>query len=367
MPITVIIEPDPGGHRFQAVANVAAVARRSGEVLLLTSKGAPQEESFAVYLGDADIRVETPYDQIYPPTARMVEALVEVCRREQVGTAVVMDADQSLKRWWYVAPRAFRGLGARKPRVVFMLTRYPAKLRLDDWTGWKLRAPKAALVVAAMATGSLSRAAGFAGRDDMSSGWIVKRTRDPDICSAHSRDRAEIRAGLGLPADRKLVGIFGVITERKHAHLIWDAMQAHHIEADLVLAGGVAPEVRAWLETVAPSNLGRIIVRDGFLDNDELDRYVAAVDAVPLALTNNGPSGIMGKALAANVPVVTAGSLVRAREIAATDGGVATELTADGLAAGIAEVLTWPADRVRRSEVPTATVEEFAHNLLGVD
>ena len=365
MPTTVIIEPDPRGHRFQAVANVAAVAARAGEVLLLTSAGAPEEPAFAVYLADAPIRVETPFAEILPPTAQIAEALAEVCRRAEVSTAVVMDADQSLKRWWYVAPRALRGV--RKPRIVFMLTRYPARLRATDLVGWKLRVPKATLALAAMTSGSLHRVAGFAGRDDLRRGWVVRRTRDPDICTAHSRDRAKLRAELGLPHDRRIVGIFGVIGERKNARLIWEAMQLRGIEADLLLAGGVQPEVRAWLDTVEPTEHGRILVRDGFLDNDEMDKLLAASDVVPIALTNNGPSGIMGKALAAEVPIVTAGSTVRAKELVATDGGEIAELEPASIGAAIERVLTREPGRARRSTVPPATPEEFARNLLGVD
>ncbi len=367
MPITVIVEPDPRGHRFQAVANVAAVAGRASDVVLLTSAGAADEPSFGVYLADAPVEVLPVFDAIQPTTAALLDAVVAIARERSVERVVVMDADQSLKRWWLDAPRAFRGLGPRKPEVVFMLTRYPARLRLDDLTGWRLRVPKATLAVAAMATGSLHRVAGFAGREDMSRGWIVKRTRDPDICSAHSRDRARLRAELGLPADRGLVGIFGVIGERKNAPMIWEAMQRRRIDADLVLAGGVQPEVEAWLESVPPSPLGRIIVNKGFLDNDLLDKYVAAADVVPLALTNNGPSGIMGKALAAGVPVVTAGSTVRAREIAATDGGEAADFDVDSIGAAIDRMLQRPVDRPRRSDVPPASPEEFARNLLGVD
>jgi glycosyltransferase involved in cell wall biosynthesis len=288
-----------------------------------------------------------------------------VCRRADVSTVVVMDADQSLKRWWYVAPRSFRGV--RRPRVVFMLTRYPAKLRLTDWVGWRLRVPKATLALAAMATGSLHRVAGFAGRDDLSTGWIVKRTRDPDTCTAHSRDRAAIRAEFGLPAERRLVGIFGGIGERKNAPLIWEALQSARIEADLLLAGGVKPEVAEWVRAVPESRLGRVIVRDGFLGNEELDKLVAAVDVVPLALTNNGPSGIMGKAIAAEVPVVTAGSRVRARELEAADAGELADLDAESLGAAIRRVFDRNPDRPRQSKVPPATAEEFAETLLGVE
>jgi glycosyltransferase involved in cell wall biosynthesis len=365
MPTTILVEPDPGGHRFQAVANVASVAARTDEIVLLTSRGAEADPAFGVYLGDVELRVVEAFDVIHPPTAEMAAAVAELCRTTEVSTVVVMDADQSLKRWWYVAPRAFRGL--RRPRVVFMLTRYPAKLQLTDRVGWQLRVSKATLTGIAMATGSLHRVAGFAGRDDMTTGWIVKRTRDPDICTAHSRDRQALRAELGLAADRRIAGIFGVISERKNAPMIWAALQGAGLDADLLLAGGLAPEVAAWVASLPPEQSERILVRDGFLSNELLDKLVAAVDVVPIALTNNGPSGIMGKALAAEVPVVSAGSEVRARELLATDGGELADLDAASIGAAIGRVFARDPAAPRRNTIPPATVEEFAENLLGVD
>src|SRR3954453_8697905 len=337
MVTTLLVEPDPGGHRFQAVANVAAVAARWDDVLLLASAGAVDEPTYAEHLADAPLSVEAPFREIYPPTAEMLRQIVAVCRTREVSTVVVMDADQSLKRWWYLAPPQLRKL-RRRPRVVFMITRYPAKLRISDRTGWKIRLPKAVLTLAAMLSGSLDHAAGFAGRDDMSPGWIIKRTRDPEICSAHARDRARHRSELGLPPERRLAGIFGVISERKNADLIWEAMQRRGVDADLVLAGGLTEGVAAWATHVAPSPLGRVIVRDEVLSNRVLDQYVAAVDVVPLAITLNGPSGIMGKAIAAGVPVVTAGSEVRAHELVACDGGELADLDADSIGAAIQRV-----------------------------
>lgn len=365
MTTTVLVEPDPGGHRFQAVANVARAAAGFGDVVLLTSTGARQNPAFPEFLGPLELTAKEVFQDIYPPTAELAARIADECRAGQVSTVVVMDADQSLKRWWYAAPRAFRGVS--RPRVVFMLTRYPAKLRLGDRTGWRLRIPKAGLAVLAMATGSLHRAAGFAGRDDMSSGWIVKRVRDPDLCGAHSRDRAALRAELGLPDGRRIAGIFGVISARKHAPLIWDAMAAQGIEGDLLLAGALDPDVAEWAASAPEEARGRILVRDGFLSNEVLDKLVAAVDVVPIILTNNGPSGIMGKALAAEVPVVTAGSEVRARELAATDGGELAEFDVDSVGAALVRVLTRDPNTPRRNTVPPATAEEFAANLLGVD
>src|SRR5581483_11447540 len=115
-----------------------------------------------------------------------------------------------------------RGL-PRRPRVVFFLTRYPAKLRLTDRIGWKLRLTKGTLALVARTNRSLQHVAGFAGRDDMSRGWLVKRARDPAVCGAHSRDRAALRTELGLPLDRTLVGVFGILSERRNVPLIHDA------------------------------------------------------------------------------------------------------------------------------------------------
>jgi glycosyltransferase involved in cell wall biosynthesis len=360
---TLIVEPDPGGHRFQAVANVARLAARDGEVVLLTSRGATGRPEFENFLADRALEVDERFPVIHPPTAELLAAIAEHARSRDVARVVVMDADQSLKRWWYLAPRVLRGVRPR-PRVVFMLTRYPARLRLADRVGWKLRVTKASLALAAMATGSLHRVAGFAGREDLASGWLVKRARDPAICGAHSRDRAALRAQLGLPLDRRLVGIFGVIGDRKNVPFVLDALIAAGNDTDLLLAGAVREGTPAWLDGLAPERRRRVLVCDGFLADDELDRYVASSDAVAIALTNNGPSGIMGKALAAGVPVVTAGSVVRARELDVTRAGVATEFTVPAFAAAVRRVLDDPAP-VGASTVPPATAEAFAAALLG--
>lgn len=365
VPVTLLVEPDPGGHRFQAVANVAQLAAQHGDVVVLTSRGATADDAFRVYLAGAPVRAEEVFDEIYPPTAQMVAAVAERCRSQDVRTVVVMDADQSLKWWWRYAPRAFRGL-SRRPRVIFFLTRYPARLRITDSFGWKLRVAKATLALAAMATGSLHRVAGFAGREDLSRGWLVKRARDPEICGAHSRDRAALRAEFGLPADRSLVGIFGLISERKNARLIWEAMQLAGLDADLLLAGSVQPEVQAWIASLPEDQQAHIRLFDGFLPNDVLDKLVAAVDVAPIALTNNGPSGIMGKALAAGVPVVSAGSRVRARELVATGAGELADLEPASLGAAISRVLSRDPSQPRTRSVPPATAEEFAAVVLGV-
>lgn len=364
MPVTLILEPDPGGHRFQYVRHVVELASKDGDVLLLTSRGAQQLPEFENYLAGMPVSVHERFDSIYPPTAEMAEAIAEIAREQDLLQALVMDADQSLKRWWQVAAQAFRGLSPR-PRVVFLLTRYPATLTLTDRLGWAHRVAKGGLSVLAMSTRTLSRVVTLAGRDDTSAGALVKRVRDPAICGAHSRERQLLRTSLGLPHERRLVGIFGAISDRKNVPLVTEAVLASGDDADLVLAGGIEPDVAAWLAQQPAATHARIIQRNGFLSNDELDQLVAASDVVMIAQNNNGPSGIMGKALAAEVPVLSAGSVVRARELAVTGGGVSTELTAAAVAQGIRRLLDAPPGPGTGQHLPPATAESFAAVLLG--
>jgi glycosyltransferase involved in cell wall biosynthesis len=361
---TVLVEPDPGGHRFGLVADVTRVAQRSGDVVLLTSIGARQTEFFRTFLADMPIEVIERFDHIYPPTRQVAAAVAELCRQRDVATVAVMDADQTLKRWWYIAPWAYRGL-PRRPRVVFMLTRYPTRVELFDARFWFLRV-KALLVALAMMTRTLDRAGCFAGRDDLSSGWMVKRLRDPAVCIAHSRDRARLRAELGLRADRKIVGIVGLIDARKAVPLVLEATMRSAPDADLMIAGMFDPEVRRWVDALAPETRARLIERDKHLGNDELDQLVAACDVISVVQPYKGPSGLMGKALVAAVPVVTAGSKVRQREARVTGGGLAADMTVDSIAAALRRLYADGAATLRRRAVPPATAEEFAARLLDV-
>ena len=363
MPTTILIEPNPSGHRPQVIAAVAPIAARTSDVVVLTSRGATEHPNFQEYVGHLHLRVEDRLDEWVPPTRDIAREVAALCRAEDVDRVVMLDGDTALKRWWLDAPREL-GL-RRRPQVIFMLTRYPARLQLTDWTGWRLRT-RAVLAVAAMATGSLHRLVGYAGRDDMSRGWIVKRVRDLAVCTAHSRDRADLRSELGLPPDRRLIGVFGGISERKNSKLIWEAMQLNGIDADLLLAGSVTPEVAAWADSVEPTQLGRVLVRNEFLGNEVLDKLVASVDVVPLIMTNNGPSGIMGKALSADVSVVTAGSMVRARELLAADGGEVAEIDANSIGTAIERLLARDPEAPRSNTVPPATEEEYAETILGV-
>lgn len=362
MPHTLIVEPNPNGHRFQAVGGVARLAGRDGGVTLMTSAGGGSSAEYGVFLRDLDLAVVEAFTSDVPPTAEFAARIAEYCREHDVRRVVVMDGDIALKSWWRHARRAYASL-PRRPRTIFFLTRYPARLEWDDLPHWKVRIAKGVLLALGRLTRTIDRASGFAGREEKARGWLVKRARDPAICATHSRDRVALRAELGLP-DRPLVGVFGGINVRKNPQLVFEAVERAGDDVGLVLAGPFAPDVREWLAGLAPERRARIVEADGFLDDLVLDKYLAASDVVALVMTLEGPSGIQGKALAAGVPVVSAGSRTRERELVAAGSGVSVEVGVEPVAAAIRDVLARPPAIADDFELPT--YESFSATILGV-
>ena len=363
MGAVVLVEPNHLGHRYQYVKHLVRIV---DEPVLLTSTGGTATAEFAAYLGDETVETHETYSSTFPTTREIAAGIAEFARNRAVDTVVVMDADQAVKRWWLEAPRAFRGLPNR-PRIVFLYTRYPARLEWGDWLGWAHRVSKAGLALLAMASGSLRRVANLAGRDDEHPGWLVKRAKDPAICSAHARDRDRLRAELGLDPDLVLVGILGAISDRKNVPMVAEAVGRVGGNTRLLLAGGLTSHVRDWLARQPQDVLGTLIVRDEFLSNETLDAYVAACDVVSIAQDNNGPSGIMGKTLAAGVPVLTAGSRVRERELVAAGPGAgrSTELSVEGTVEGLRALARDRASFRPADRTLLATPEAFAHAVLG--
>jgi hypothetical protein len=362
MSFTVLVEPDPSGHRFQWVSHVVKGAAAEGDdVLLLTSTGARATAEHQTFLADLPVTVEERFDHIYPPAKEMGEALLEVHRRRPIDRFVIMDSDQMVKRWWLDAPRELRA-GRDRPFGILVMTRFPPRI-LPDRHLLTLRTAKSVLTVAAMARGAARRMAYVAGRDQLRQGLLFKRLRDPAICSAHARDREALRRAADLPLDRRLVGILGAIDVRKNVPLVAEATWAAGPDVDLLLAGGLSDDVVEWLDGLGPAQRARVHVRSGFLPDDELDAYTACCDVVTIVQMNPGPSGIMGKAQVAGVPVLTAGSAVRRREADAVGLGVHTDTTVDAIAEGLRTLLARGSDPVPAPpSLPTA--EEFAHVVL---
>jgi hypothetical protein len=355
----VIIEPNPEGHRCQAVANVANVALADGDtVSWLTMKGAAATTEYQNYLAEVPVTVLEVFEAADPSTDQLARAIEDLIDSGPVDEMVVLEADTYLPRWWLVAPRRIR---YRRPKLTFMYTRYPSRLMLTDRTSWKHFLSKAPLTFLALVTGALNRACYIAGRDDRRPSPLVHRAPDPAICTASAKDRKEIRERLGLPQDKILVGQMGGISVRKNVLMVAEAVLGLGEEYQLILAGKFAQDMRDWIATLPPEQLARFIIDDDFLSNETLDEYVAASDVATIAQVNYWTSGIMGKALVAGVPVVTAGSRARAYEARYFKFGVSTKRSSDAIARGIVELRDW---RPAVDQPPYPTADDFGRAVL---
>jgi glycosyltransferase involved in cell wall biosynthesis len=360
--VTAIVEPNPSGHRFQWVSHIARAAVARGDtVLLLTTKGASTTQAYRNFLGDLPLTVLERFGGIELPVESVLAALVDLHREVRLDEYVIPEADHLLKRWWLLAPRELRG--RRAPKGILVYARFPSRVHLRDREAVQHRIVKTGLAALAQATGAARRVVALVGRDELEPGRVVKRVRDPAICTAHARDRARLRRRYDLPQDRRLVSILGRIELRKSVPLVFDAVLRAGDDVDLLLAGELFDDVRAWLDERTPDELARIHGRFGFLTEEDIDGYTAASDICATVHLNKGPSGIMGKAQVAGVPVLSAGSKIRSTEATAT-GGIDTAMTAPALAEGIRTLLArggepLPVDPT----LPTA--EEFGAVVLG--
>lgn len=366
MSTTTIVEPYPNGHRFQYVAHlVRRVNAIGGKPVLLTSSGATTTREFQNHLAELPLDVREVF-AVPRPDAWTITAALAAGRYDRGDVVVVPEADLLLWWWWLAFLRHF-GLRRDRPRVSLLLLGFPICRRPGDLRDLARIVIKVVLGVLTKLVRSARHVFALVGAGQAPRGWILERVRDPAICGAHSRDRAALRRRLALPTDRLLVGAFGFLDERKNLPLLLDVVERVAVERDapiaLVAAGTLSTSVQQWVDTLDEARRRRLIVRGGHLDDEELDAHVAAVDVVATAQGNNGPSGVMGKALAAGTPVLTAGSLVRAHEVRVMHAGVHRDLDVASLADGLQRVLDggW---YVSAESPALPTAEEFAARLL---
>lgn len=358
----LVVEPSHGGHRFLYVRYVVENLKSGDTATLLTSVGAVERDEFEFNLGHLDLPVIERFSN--PSTNDLARGIAQACLDTGASTVLLMDADTPIKSWWWHGARAFRKAPTR-PQVAMLLTRYPLRGAIRDPRGLAHLVSKAALAVLAYLTGAATRIGAVAGHDDMTRGLAISRVRDPAYCTAHSRDRAQLRTQYGLPSERRIVGTFGRITRYKNVPMLALAVRAVGDDVDLLVAGPVDAEVEEWLAAQPQELRDRLIVRSGFLEEQVLDGLLAACDVVSVALGYDRPSAVMGRALGAGVPIMSAGSTVRAHELQLLGGGISTNLDVDSIATALAQLLGHGDTPPLKGDLVLPTPAELAATLLG--
>ena len=116
---------------------------------------------------------------------------------------------------------------------------------------------------------------------------------------------------LGLPLDRKLILVYGAITERKGLpELLHAVMEAAFPQSvDVLVAGRISPEIDKFLSCPRMAKLiaqGRIRLFNRFIDTVEEPFLFAAADIVWLGYRKHyGSSGVLAQAASARRPVIS--------------------------------------------------------------
>jgi glycosyltransferase involved in cell wall biosynthesis len=185
----------------------------------------------------------------------------------------------------------------------------------------------------------------------------------------HHRAASQFRAELGLPPAGFLFAVLGSITARKNPILVAGAVAALPPEASafLLVAGSIQPQLANDIaSSEICAQLGhRLILQDSYLDDDTLDRYLAASDCLVLAYSNEGASGLLAKAVVAGVPVLTAGPRSLATDVAALGTGRSCSLNVEDLTQAMALALIDTSDNFANTWPPPPDELSFGLQLLG--
>lgn len=149
----------------------------------------------------------------------------------------------------------------------------------------------------------------FAGLSGRIHGEVVVRPQGlyrQDIRAVSDAERAEARAGLGLPADARLVINVGYADMRKGFDIflrVARALCARRPDLHFVWVGGGTPDATRWqMSDIAAAGLGERIRLTGY--TDEVADYYAAADAFFLTSREDPFPSVVLEALAAGVPLV---------------------------------------------------------------
>jgi glycosyltransferase involved in cell wall biosynthesis len=172
---------------------------------------------------------------------------------------------------------------------------------------------------------------------------------DPISVEVDSDAVQALRAEWQLDSERRWFAVVGAVSARKNVDLVISALHQLPDQSvvGLVIAGSIEPETRALLQPLIQGlDATGVAVRvvDRLLTDGELDACVAVADVVVLAHSNEGPSGILGKAAALGTRVVAAGAESLRRDADAFPELASwTTLSAPALAVEFRRVLALPA------------------------
>ncbi len=346
---TLVVQPNMDGHRFNYVRLLLESVEDAALIVLATTP-----EGLATYrekTGD----VEGPL-MVFCSAAPSVREIEVLGRRIGADTVVVLDGDAYCPR--LLARGGWRGRGVLR---LLVMREYGQPRRIGDSAAVRTLAKRALFTAShALPRVEVAILASAARRD----GGRIPRVQDPISYAPDASTADRLWANVRLADDMHWCLVVGKIDSRKNIGMVAEAISLaqslSHARLGLVLAGSQSSDVRPEVDHARALSL-TLVVDDRHLSERELDSYIDLADIVVLAHSNDGPSGIMGKAAAAGKKILAAGSRSLARDCAALGAGSAwTPLDPVRMAEGLVALEKLDAGVTPRSYAS----EDFARTLL---
>lgn len=320
----LIVEQNTSGHRMHYVRLLLEeIDRGDCDAVILTSLGASKSPEWQLHLGGFTGKLK--YLESHRLTAAGIRKLV---LRMNVSHVVIPDGDRlcmeiGIRRKW---PRQI-GLSLLIMREFVQDSKFQAISDLRQ----KI---KNALVQSA---DSVENVNVFLLKSSLWTGVSKRRVvKDPITLLGSDSNRDDILSNYGAESDRFWFGVLGAITPRKNLSVIVEALTGvTSTKIGLIVAGKISEEVQDQLPAVqkqCEEHGISLAIHDSLLEDLEFDSLVRSVDCLVVAHSNEGPSGIMGKAALAGTKVVAAGAMSLKQDCAAVPSlAIWTPLTTRGL------------------------------------
>lgn len=348
----LIVEPNMDGHRFNYVRMLVEECQRerAAAVVLTTPAG---KENYLRKSGGRSLTWE-----IVPDGSKIrPKELETVSRRWSATLVVVPDGDRTALAF-FCRP-VWRGSGDL--RLLIMRAKGQAARPWIALAKTVLRRFAFAVVDLIPRVTTLTLRSALAVEDHRR-----RHVADPIEFDPTQEARRTITEALGGSDGRFWFGVAGWLDARKNIPLVLTALKDAAPRTDrplgLLLAGQQDSTVREHLSSASTGPV-RVAQINRHLTSAELDATIAVSDCMVMAHSNDGPSGILGKAAAAGTQVIAAGSRSLASDCRRLGSGTAQWVPLDSDALADAAVIA--AQRTGGQPFPVASPTAFATAVLG--
>lgn len=351
----LVAEMSGSGHRFQYVRWIIEAAVAQGHfVSLLTRPGACLTDEYRTHLGS----VGSLFHAVESPTDSISE-LIQIALYQSCQSLIIPDGDR------YLAQVMLAGRPHKSVDVTLLIMR-------PSGQSSTLSGVRKVKTLVKRVLRSFVRLRGIRVLSLVSSTTRPRnemQVADPVVVEQiTASSMANHRHEFGLSEGTTWFGIVGAISRRKNIEMVLESLKvAHDPGFGLVIAGKIESDYKAALlaeVSVAQESGLQILIIDRILSEIELDLFVATLDAVILAHSNEGSSGILGKASILGTPVLAAGANSLRKDIEGMpDIGIWVELNPQSLSEGMKRIMVSKNEKLCRN-IPVSNPLQFGSALL---